>query len=667
MKTRLLSLVFACISLFSTAQNISYVTQEGAGTKTGDSWENAYDCQKLQKAIKEVSEKQNGQVWVAQGVYKPDFEGLPYNTFMLQEEVKVYGGFKGTETNIDQRKRVDLDKNGIIERWEFKYPTIISGNLGDTANMEDNSNTLFTAHKLDTSSFLDGFVLRDAFSEFRIRYGYGAVSSCYIRNSVITNNRGFDIGGCGNCKLEYCLLTKNQSQITAAVASHSELDHCVIRDTEPFSGGGILDCCFVNNSILEDIEGTSMIYNSRLENCIIRNISSYHQCIVYKSVFKHCLILDNTVTNTNVIEKSEMENCIIGGNSAVKDDYAYPWLGEITDMKECTVKKCVFTDTVDMVKSQLEKCFINKPVNSINSSVNNSYFLLSDNLKFKQGKLTNCLIANNKSAFFKGTSLNSCTLVNNNSIEIEDSSDIVYVKNSILWGNSWLNSGKNAYEYSAVQDKVYAGTGNIKLDAENSKGPKFRRPSKIAGIPGGIQEKAGILLADWRLKHASPCVDAGNNDCVTTDTDLDGHERINGSSVDMGCYELGLGFRLSKSMGLNKKAGLLYPISFEVEEVEKPAELKGSEEGNTFTEKEMRQPAAFRVYPTQFASELTIAAPTTDTYSLKIFNTAGELNYQLDNQTGNKTINLNHLPQAVYQVVLTTKSGNTYQERVIKE
>jgi len=43
--------------------------------------------------------------------------------------------------------------------------------------------------------------------------------------------------------------------------------------------------------------------------------------------------------------------------------------------------------------------------------------------------------------------------------------------------------------------------------------------------------------ADLRLRPDSPCIDAGNNDFVTWDTDLDGNPRIVSGTVDMGAYE----------------------------------------------------------------------------------------------------------------------------------
>jgi hypothetical protein len=47
------------------------------------------------------------------------------------------------------------------------------------------------------------------------------------------------------------------------------------------------------------------------------------------------------------------------------------------------------------------------------------------------------------------------------------------------------------------------------------------------------------LNGDFSLQPASPCINAGNNDSLTTTntTDLDGNPRISGVAVDVGAYE----------------------------------------------------------------------------------------------------------------------------------
>lgn len=106
MKKLLLSVFLAAFSLVAMAQTIRYVKQSGTGD--GSSWTNASGD--LQQMINNSSA--NDRVWVAAGIYKPNrraddlgtinISGI-YNSFVLKADVKIYGGFAGTEATLSQR------------------------------------------------------------------------------------------------------------------------------------------------------------------------------------------------------------------------------------------------------------------------------------------------------------------------------------------------------------------------------------------------------------------------------------------------------------------------------------------------------------------------------------------------------------------------------------
>lgn len=60
-----------------------------------------------------------------------------------------------------------------------------------------------------------------------------------------------------------------------------------------------------------------------------------------------------------------------------------------------------------------------------------------------------------------------------------------------------------------------SGNGNISAD------PKF----------------VAAALGDYRLRHSSPCLDAGDNGYAVGATDLAGNDRIQNSTIEMGAYE----------------------------------------------------------------------------------------------------------------------------------
>jgi hypothetical protein len=111
--------------------------------------------------------------------------------------------------------------------------------------------------------------------------------------------------------------------------------------------------------------------------------------------------------------------------------------------------------------------------------------------------------------------------------------------NSAPTGNNVFNGadGNSTYNYSLVQDEdlTATGTGNFNGTlAENN--PLFISPALVS---------APTITGDYRLKAASPAINAGNNELYETarglipslDFDLDGNPRLYGTRIDLGAYE----------------------------------------------------------------------------------------------------------------------------------
>lgn len=94
------------------------------GPWEGKSWDTAYRT--LREGIDAVEKAGTGEVWVAQGTYRPTSNADRTVSFQLKSGVALYGGFKGTET-----KRKERD-------WK-KRVTILSGHIGKPGDTSDNS------------------------------------------------------------------------------------------------------------------------------------------------------------------------------------------------------------------------------------------------------------------------------------------------------------------------------------------------------------------------------------------------------------------------------------------------------------------------------------------------------------------------------------------------
>lgn len=95
-----------------------------AGPWDGKSWATAYKT--VQEGIDTAEKAGGGDVWVAEGIYKPTSAADRTGSFQLKSGVALYGGFKGTEAVREQRD------------WVTNV-TILSGDIGKPGDNSDNS------------------------------------------------------------------------------------------------------------------------------------------------------------------------------------------------------------------------------------------------------------------------------------------------------------------------------------------------------------------------------------------------------------------------------------------------------------------------------------------------------------------------------------------------
>ncbi|MBN1540740.1 hypothetical protein JW992_01245 [candidate division KSB1 bacterium] len=184
------------------AYNIIFVDSDASGSDDGSSWANA--CTSLQSALDVAAS--GCQIWVAAGTCKPSKE--PEGTtdehrkfaFQMKNDVEIYGGFAGTETDLSQRNFIanetilsgDLAGNDDfdITNWGYQETT------GD-----DNCYSVFFHFGigLTSSAVLDGFTISggNANASFPGNGGAGMVnhsSSPTIRNITFKHNASVDGG-----------------------------------------------------------------------------------------------------------------------------------------------------------------------------------------------------------------------------------------------------------------------------------------------------------------------------------------------------------------------------------------------------------------------------------------------------------------------------------------
>lgn len=252
-------LFFMCLT--STFAQI-YVNQNATGANDGTSWTNAFTD--LQEAID--SANANDQIWVATGTYYPtkDKNGnaSPSNnrekTFYIDKNIQLYGGFAGSETQLSQRN------------WNFNL-TFLSGNLGSSGSISDNSYHVVRSKDLNTSARLDGFAIKDGYantsslSSDEYRSGAGiynhnsdwTIANCFITDNTVLNShystsyQTYCYGGgmyndSSDLTIMNCIFADNTAQTTANGWSNAYGGAIYNKN----SNMTMTDCYFDNNRAL---------------------------------------------------------------------------------------------------------------------------------------------------------------------------------------------------------------------------------------------------------------------------------------------------------------------------------------------------------------------------------------------------------------------------------
>lgn len=120
------------LPLAATAQTTYYVKTAATGTASGDSWDNATT---LSDALTKAKAKD--QIWLKAGTYP--------GGITLQSGIRLYGGFAGTESSIDERT-IDSDK-----AYRMTHQTILSGDT-DNNDRVDGVNLIFPANDSRTGN-----------------------------------------------------------------------------------------------------------------------------------------------------------------------------------------------------------------------------------------------------------------------------------------------------------------------------------------------------------------------------------------------------------------------------------------------------------------------------------------------------------------------------------
>lgn len=495
-KITLLILVFLSNYTFAITR---FVDQDAAGNNTGTSWANAFTS--LQSAINAAN---TGDIlYVKSGTYTPTQQMISGDnrsrSFYLNKNIKIYGGFNGTETTLAER---NVAANVTILSGDFNgNDTDTNGNGIFDFGQGENAYFVVVAYNLDNTSLIDGFKIVSGTADGTASFTLGTytvntanggginniASNLVVRNTKFYNNSANFGGGITNkgaCfpKIENCEFTYNYAaygnSIHANDASLVTINNCTFTSNR---GSGVLSS--LNNTV-QKATNCTFSYNQGPSGGVIYN-NNY--C---NAVFMNCKMNNNTVSGSGGAIYNTTYGIVTLYNTLVYKNFAM-YGGAVYNVS-----------------------------NSYVNSINCTYY---GNTASTQGGAFYCSV----------------------------SPDAMFMKmyNTIIYGNS-SPSNPNWYKEFYTTSNIHVKNSIIQGSGGSTAWNTF------FGTNDGNNLDVNPLFIntvqdteDFRLNASSPGIDAsynlllslpnGNNSWTAADTDAYGNSRLVGSGVDIGAVENG--------------------------------------------------------------------------------------------------------------------------------
>jgi len=314
-----------------------YVNKNATGANSGVSWADAFTD--LQDALTDVVAGE--EIWIAQGTYTPHASSRSVFFTINKENLKLFGGFNGTETQLSDRI-IGLNETILSADLQGNDANVADflGNYTNTTRSADNSYRVINITANGNNLLLDGLTISDAHNNANTTSKGAAilkdktVAYLTLRNCVIKDNVGrndnaglmaeFELttatNGTGALNVENCKFINNMSRwgsgIYSFVRGNNNVDIKVINSL--FDGNIAGD---LNSTNAKGISGSASWFRS------IANGSNVTLDLTNNTYVNNLDLGTNTVNNFNratvgITNESgitgtftaEVNNCIFWGN-----------------------------------------------------------------------------------------------------------------------------------------------------------------------------------------------------------------------------------------------------------------------------------------------------------------------------------------------------------------
>ncbi|HEV7402600.1 MAG TPA: choice-of-anchor tandem repeat NxxGxxAF-containing protein [Chthoniobacteraceae bacterium] len=244
------------------------VKGDAAGANNGSSWTDAY-----RELVSAIAAAQVGdEIWVARGIYYPDFDSASGThtgnrdlRFQLKTDVKLFGGFAGTETARSPR---DFAANR----------TILSGDIGQPGVFSDNTRTIAYSATGATGIVVEGFVFAGGNANDPRELGGGIVGgsggAIYLKGAV--------------AEIRHCSFVGNFAVYGGAM----------VAEGNPGSTLAVTNCLFANNTAT--YVGGAILFQASagqftVGNCTVVNNSSSRGAAIGTNTGVTCAYFNNII------------------------------------------------------------------------------------------------------------------------------------------------------------------------------------------------------------------------------------------------------------------------------------------------------------------------------------------------------------------------------------
>ncbi len=264
---------------FTINRNVIYVNQSNiGGTYDGNTWATAY--QNLEDALNGAVVCSSTQVWVAAGTYRPTATANRDLSFVMKNNLAIYGGFPNTGNPT------------FAQRNTANNITNLSGDIGIINDASDNSyHVISNAEGLNNTAILDGFIISNGNAN-------GIGGSFRNVGGGMFNNAGGASSTC-NPKVDNCIFKNNSASLNGGAIYNNGVTataspvftNCVFQNNNAANGAafyndgrssGISNPIIVNATFIENTASTSgsVVFSTAPSGI---SISDFTNCIFWNN------------------------------------------------------------------------------------------------------------------------------------------------------------------------------------------------------------------------------------------------------------------------------------------------------------------------------------------------------------------------------------------------